>query len=595
MMNKIAFIAGGFTGSALPLAKRLVDRGLSVDFYLLLYKSQNLHEFEALEQTQEGLKYGLNHIDNKNLVGTPSLSQSKLFRFLIVCNYGDGGNSAIKKKVSSLLQKAMLGRICRYIKKEHYNLINVIGHDDIATSYSLALNGHNLYHTFHEVYKHEDDAKSVLPNVSRIIERRIPIIVPSNYLQSFVKERYPDYPLYTIPFGLFENYANFDRGKSFFDLPTKYILFLGNVLPYKGLGFLYEAYKLLKNSGKEIKIVVAGNGHSEVMDTLLRNDDFYVINRWISNTELVDLIKNSNAVVCPYLSASQSGLPPTANLFQKPIITTDVGAMKEYVINGETGQIVPCKDANALAEAIKRYYNSTFTIDNLNIIQQKIGHDWDTITERYIKLVLPSALGGGNLRRSLKSFIQRGTRAFWKYANIIKFHSECTKLGRGLWAICKVQIENRGGILEVGDNCTILSNTTFNPLIAGNYSSLVVNKGASIKIGSNVGMSSTIIWSHESITIGDRTTIGASVMILDSDCHSLDFRDRGTKLDMVNKKNAPIVVGQDVLIGTRSIILKGVTIGDRSIIAAGSVVTKDIPSDCVAGGNPCKVIKKINL
>ena len=55
----------------------------------------------------------------------------------------------------------------------------------------------------------------------------------------------------------------------------------------------------------------------------------------------------------------------------------------------------------------------------------------------------------------------------------------------------------------------------------------------------------------------------------------------------------PIVIEDDVMIGTRCIILKGVTIGARSVIAAGSIVTKSIPADCIAGGNPAKVIKTL--
>ena len=57
-------------------------------------------------------------------------------------------------------------------------------------------------------------------------------------------------------------------------------------------------------------------------------------------------------------------------------------------------------------------------------------------------------------------------------------------------------------------------------------------------------------------------------------------------------KSAPIEIEDDVWVGAHSIILKGVTIGARSIIGAGSVVTKSIPADCVAAGNPCKVIKQ---
>ena len=58
--------------------------------------------------------------------------------------------------------------------------------------------------------------------------------------------------------------------------------------------------------------------------------------------------------------------------------------------------------------------------------------------------------------------------------------------------------------------------------------------------------------------------------------------------------SAPITIEDDVWIGAQCVILKGVTIGARSIIGAGSVVTKSISPDCIAAGNPCKIIKKLN-
>jgi acetyltransferase-like isoleucine patch superfamily enzyme len=58
-------------------------------------------------------------------------------------------------------------------------------------------------------------------------------------------------------------------------------------------------------------------------------------------------------------------------------------------------------------------------------------------------------------------------------------------------------------------------------------------------------------------------------------------------------QTAPVTIEDDVWIGAQCIILKGVTIGARSIIGAGSVVTKDIPADCVAAGNPCRIIKEL--
>ena len=114
-------------------------------------------------------------------------------------------------------------------------------------------------------------------------------------------------------------------------------------------------------------------------------------------------------------------------------------------------------------------------------------------------------------------------------------------------------------------------------------------------IGNNVGVSSSCIWCSKSVTIGNNVKIGSGCIILDTDSHSLDFMDRReSRLDHTNTNRQPIVIEDDVLIGTHSIILKGVTIGARSIIGAGSVVTKDIPSDCIAAGNPCRVIKRIN-
>lgn len=79
---------------------------------------------------------------------------------------------------------------------------------------------------------------------------------------------------------------------------------------------------------------------------------------------------------------------------------------------------------------------------------------------------------------------------------------------------------------------------------------------------------------------------------MDSDAHSLSYIDRRESVqDMENRIDREIVIGDDVLIGANSIILKGVHIGARSVIGAGSVVTKDVPKDCIVAGNPAKAIK----
>lgn len=148
--------------------------------------------------------------------------------------------------------------------------------------------------------------------------------------------------------------------------------------------------------------------------------------------------------------------------------------------------------------------------------------------------------------------------------------------------------------VEIGDNFRITGSNLANPLCK-NQSCINVAEGAKMIIGNNVGMSSPTIYVHESLVIGNYVNLGGGITILDSDCHSLNYLDRrvGT-VDQKNKKNKPIEIDDDVLIGSYSIILKGVHIGARSVIGAGSVVTKDIPADCIAAGNPCRVIKQLD-
>lgn len=121
----------------------------------------------------------------------------------------------------------------------------------------------------------------------------------------------------------------------------------------------------------------------------------------------------------------------------------------------------------------------------------------------------------------------------------------------------------------------------------------IATAGAEILIGNNVGISGATINATKSIKIGDNVLIGSGCIITDTDSHPIGWEDR------INNNNyktisKPIVICDNVFIGARSFIMKGVTIGKNSVIGAGSVVTKSIPENCIAGGNPAKVIKYLN-
>lgn len=177
------------------------------------------------------------------------------------------------------------------------------------------------------------------------------------------------------------------------------------------------------------------------------------------------------------------------------------------------------------------------------------------------------------------------------------------RLGGGINIVNKLYYRvPRGAHVVIGKNFTFTSGGCYNTLARNIRGCIFLeNKDAELIIGDNVGISSSTLWVANSVTIGNYVNIGADCMILDTDCHSLDWNKRGKRggrdeqgrsVDHLNTKKAPVVIEDDVMIGTRSIILKGVTIGARSVIGAGSVVSKSIPPDCIAAGNPCRVIGK---
>lgn len=116
------------------------------------------------------------------------------------------------------------------------------------------------------------------------------------------------------------------------------------------------------------------------------------------------------------------------------------------------------------------------------------------------------------------------------------------------------------------------------------------NKTSVIKIGTGTATSNNVnIIAIDSIEIGKNCLIGDMVAIYDSDFHRIDPAERWNG----SEPPAPVKVGDNVWVGSRTMILKGVTIGSNSVIGAGSIVTKSIPADVVASGVPAKVLRSI--
>lgn len=149
-----------------------------------------------------------------------------------------------------------------------------------------------------------------------------------------------------------------------------------------------------------------------------------------------------------------------------------------------------------------------------------------------------------------------------------------------------------GADVIFGDNLYIRSCGKFTDTAEDRRCKFIVGKNACLKVGHNVGITASTIVCKKSITIGDNVLIGGGCFIFDTNFHPIKSEERIDSLTCNNGENKSVIIGNNVFLGYSCIICKGVVIGENAVIAAGSVVVKDVPANEVWGGNPAKFIKK---
>ena len=204
-------------------------------------------------------------------------------------------------------------------------------------------------------------------------------------------------PKVLTPHPIYDNFGEIEsREKAIESLKLnqdyRYILFFGLIRDYKGLDLLLEAFSDTEIREKNIKLIIAGEYYSDpvpykiLIEKYNLEQDIIQVEQYISDSEVHLYFNACDLVVQPYKSATQSGVTQIAYHFNKPMIVTDVGGLKEMCPDGKVGYVVS-PNANEIKKAILKFFNKTNINEMIeNIKQIKKQYSWSIFTKKLLAL-----------------------------------------------------------------------------------------------------------------------------------------------------------------------------------------------------------------
>ncbi|QEG02193.1 Maltose O-acetyltransferase [Stieleria maiorica] len=195
----------------------------------------------------------------------------------------------------------------------------------------------------------------------------------------------------------------------------------------------------------------------------------------------------------------------------------------------------------------------------------------------------PVVAGLYRLHVAARESIAWATRFFW-YEPL--FRGQCETVGQRFRMEQLPYLVGRG-TLSIGDDVRLSGKSSF-----AFSSRHVASPELTIGSGTFIGHNCAFVIGRE-IRIGNHCLIAGGVRVSDFDGHPINAVDRRNGLTTPSSEVAAVSIGHDVWIGHGAMVLKGVRIGDRAIVGARSVVTKDVPDDTIVAGNPARVVKSL--
>lgn len=362
---QVAILTGGFDKPyALGLASSLIAHGVAFEFI------------------------GSDEIDG------PQLHHNPLVRFLNLRG-NQRSNVSVRKKVARVIIYYL--RLFRYAVTAEPKIFHILWSDRfhfldralLPLFYRLL--GRHIVLTVHNVNSAKRDGNDSMLN--RLTLRTQYHLVDHLFVHTEQMKRelatdfmISDRKISVIPFGINSTVPNTDlttaeaKDRLGLTYHHKALLFFGNIAPYKGLEYLVEAMSFLPQDKADYRLIIAGRLKecapywSEIQRQIARaNLEDFVIKRieYIPDEETEIFFKAADVLVLPYKHIFQSGVLFLGYNFGLPAIASDVGSLKEEILEGETGLITPVKDPESLARTIQEYFESDL-YNNLEVQRAKI-------------------------------------------------------------------------------------------------------------------------------------------------------------------------------------------------------------------------------
>ncbi len=390
---KIAILSHGFGGSTTSLIEAYLKDGYDVDFYNIVIGIKQNVLYETFELPIKKRLFSTTIIKSFNFLGLrrfEQYSREGRIKLYYVSSLNIHHHSI--KMVMNIFSRYFIRHLaCRYLVNK-YCFINVIGQSLFTAELSnyLTTKGENVVHSIHEVCNNHLEGDTANEITQYLVNKKIKINVFSEKSSTdlFRLTNVDLNNVSVIPFSLFTGYQEYGQ----INMPelkgnTDFVLFMGYIVPYKGLNILFDAVKILKKSKFDKKIIIAGWGYDKALSLMKNDDSFIVINRWLNNIEVATLIRKCHVVVCPYLSSSQTGITKTVFNFDTPIIGSKVPAFVSTIQHNKTGLLFDINDSKELAASIKQLYvekelyNSL--CNNIRNIRNFSAIEWMDIVNQY--------------------------------------------------------------------------------------------------------------------------------------------------------------------------------------------------------------------